>query len=222
MIKGFIFDLDGLMVDSEALALIAWQQALQPYELSLRDDQLTKLIGMGENEAVAYTNQQLGVQLPAKEVKTQFMENIWAQLEGGIAPLPGLEALLGALRQRNLLLGVASNSPRSYVHKMLDMLAVSGFFQHVVTLEEVSQPKPSPESYLTCADLLGLTPGECWAVEDSPPGVRAALAAGMACAFIPNPYLNPEDIRDLDQPGVREFPSLEALRHSLDDILDHR
>ncbi len=221
-IKGFIFDLDGLMVDTEAMALIAWQQALAPYGFELSGDQLCKLIGMGEDEAVVFTNQQLGVQLPAEEVKTQFMENIWAQLEGGVTPLPGLEPLLDALRQHDLVLGVASNSSGSYVRKMLDMLEVSNYFQYVVALEDVARPKPSPESYLMCASLLGLSPRDCWAVEDSPPGVRAALAAGMACAFIPNPYLDPEDIRDLDSPGVREFTCLEALNQSLEEILNNR
>ncbi len=130
----------------------------------------------------------------------------------------GLLPLLEDLRGRGYRLGVASNSPWKHIVSTTRRLGIAGHFASMVGADQVARPKPAPDVYLHAARGLGLAPTACLAAEDSPSGVEAAYAAGMACVFIPN--------RDL--PATNHvvaqavYPSLTAWHADLDRLLPAR
>lgn len=212
-IRGIIFDLDGLMVDNESLALEAWQRCLAPHGAHLTEEQYGRLVGMSHDDTARYASQHTGV---AREVvDAGYWEHLLALIGEHGKPMDGLVPLLEELAARGYVLGVASNSPIAYVRRVVDIIAVTGYFKCIVAADEVPHPKPAPDVYLQAARCLGLPPAECLAFEDTTTGAGAALVAGMRCVFIPNP-----DSWASDPPGVDAvFPSLSAFHAALDEWL---
>jgi HAD superfamily hydrolase (TIGR01509 family) len=217
MIRAAIFDLDGLMVDSEPLGLQAWQRCLKPAGVSLTDAQYRHLIGMGHAESVQYVLEQTGAALTFAALDRGFWEHFLEVIaENELGPAAGLLPLLDDLRARGFALGVASNSPTAYVRSVIERIGVSERFEAVVGADEVQHAKPAPDVYLEVARRLGVAPSRCLAFEDSLSGRQAAQAAGMPCVLVPNPdlHLTP----DLAG-GARVAASLKACHTALDEIL---
>lgn len=217
MIRAAIFDLDGLMVDSEPLGLQAWQRCLEPAGVSLTDAQYRHLIGMGHAESVQYVLEQTGAALTFAALDRGFWEHFLEVIaENELGPAAGLLPLLDDLRARGFALGVASNSPIAYVRSVIERIGVSERFEAVVGADEVRSAKPAPDVYLEVARRLGVAPSRCLAFEDSLSGRQAAQAAGMACVLVPNPdlHLTP----DLAG-GAKVVASLKACHTALDEIL---
>ena len=114
-------------------------------------------------------------------------------IEKEAVPVDGLEELLELLRAKGLKLGMASNSPSDYVDAALGAIKVRHFFECVVSVDDVSKGKPAPDPYLAAAECLSVDSEDCLAIEDSPSGMRSALAAGMRCVVIPNADLEASD-----------------------------
>lgn len=215
MIRGIVFDLDGLMIDSESLALEAWQRCLEPYAVSLTKEQYQHLIGTSHQQTQQLIAKITGVELPSEKAEARFWEYVLDLIGQRGAPEPGLMPLLQDLERRGYRLGVASNSPSHYVSQVLKLIGAAPYIAYAVGADAVARPKPAPDVYQQAARGLGLCPGECLAFEDSPTGVQAALASGMCCVLIPSPHIEQNIVMD----GVRVFSSLSACHAALDDIL---
>ena len=208
-IQAIIFDLDGLMVDSESLAKQAWQRVLARYGHELDRDTIDALFGLRLADSSRLVKNKFELALSAEQVAAEKNDLFMAMLAGNLHPMPGLYELLKAVDERNLARAVATSSKGDYASVALETIGVDGFAA-VITADLVQEGKPAPDTYLAAAKALDLPPSACLALEDSPNGVRAAQAAGMRCVAVPNAMTAAMDLSAADW-----------LFHSLGAVADH-
>jgi HAD superfamily hydrolase (TIGR01509 family) len=203
-IRAVIFDLDGVLIDSEPL----WEQVRREL-VSERGGNWTgeaqhRLMGMSTKEWARY----LGVGLPAQEVASVVIERMAASYAAHLPLMPGAVEAVRRMAGR-WPLGLASSSPTTLIETVLDTAELQPYFRVTMSTEQVERGKPSPEVYLAVADQLGVGPGQCVAVEDSSNGLRSADAAGIRTIAIPHPRYPP----DADALALAEvvLPDLGAL-----------
>jgi HAD superfamily hydrolase (TIGR01509 family) len=173
-----IFDCDGTLVDSEPLARTAWQRALSPYGYVLTDDDAEASVGLPYPRVHAYFAER--VDLPAAEpFWSEFTGELFALIDSDLVRFDDAVDAAHELRERGIPVAVASSSPRERLHRTLTRAGLLDAFDVVVAGDEVANGKPAPDMFLLAAERLGVPPGECIVIEDSPPGVQAGLAAGM-------------------------------------------
>lgn len=210
-----IFDLDGLMADSEPLAEWAWNQVLARHGHGLDDATLQDILGLRVIDSARLLCQRYQLPMSPEEAAAArdnlFLEAVPHQLR----PCAGLFPLLDDLSARGLRLGVATSGHTRYAALALRTLGVDGRFRAVATGDQVRHGKPAPDVYLLAASLLGVSPTACLALEDTPLGVAAARAAGMVCVAVPNPRVRATEF----SAAHHVFPSLEAVRRALDPLL---
>ena len=210
-----VLDMDGLMVDSEPLSRCAWAQVLDAHGHTLNDATYNSIIGYRIDESAAMLIEaydlSLAVDVLARE-KTDALAKIRA---GGVPAMPGLYELHEGITRRGLPWGVATSSPRSHAEEILVQLGLSDSCQAIVGGDEVPQGKPAPDIYLLFAKRLGVPASHCLAIEDSAPGCRSALSAGMTVVAVPNVDTKNADFSDVDF----VLPSLNVVAKELDDLL---
>jgi len=214
-IKAIIFDLDGVIVLSEPLGLRAWRKWLAPYGKTLSDEQYDNLIGREARASAEWVIRRTGVPASVEQALRARPALLASVVDEALQPRPGIFELLEALQARRLLLGVASNSFREYVQRVLAVMELNDLFACVCTHEDVSRGKPAPDLYLAAARCLGLPPSECLVVEDSPTGLQAAVAAGAHAVAVPNQRLRAQDF----SAASALFASLGELTANLDALL---
>jgi putative hydrolase of the HAD superfamily len=192
-IKAVIFDLDGLMIESESIAYQVWCEVLGPYGKNFTEEIYHNVIGRGPLESVEYLIEILGLPLSPQELLETYWSERTERVCRDVSPAPGLLDLMQFLMDRGLVLGVASNSPSKYVLKVLEAMGLVEYFGCVRCREDVVQGKPSADVYLAAAACLEVDHERCLALEDSPIGLQAALNAGMRCIVVPNEDLKGED-----------------------------
>jgi HAD superfamily hydrolase (TIGR01509 family) len=214
-IRAVVFDLDGLMVDSEPVAREAWKVLLERHDVHLDEQTADAILGLRLKDSSAFIKQRFNLPLSLEEISAE-RRAVFDQLAStGLQPMPGLLGLLSAVDRRGLKRAVATSSHRGYATKMLEMIGAADGFAAVVTGETVRTGKPAPDIYLAAARALGLPPGDCLALEDAPHGVRAAKAAGMRCVAVPNQFTVRLDLGAAD----RVLPSLSAVTAELDSLV---
>ena len=189
-LKAVIFDLDGLMINSERNSFYIWRDQLSDYDLAFTHDEYQKLIGQGASFTAQYMQQRIGTSISAQEIMDEHWDRLTEYIAEHVDPFPGLYDLIEELEELCLFLGVASNSRKKYVEQALVGLKLQDTFQCVLSAEQVARSKPAPDIYLQTAKCLGVSTSLCLALEDSPPGMKSALAAGMRCVVVPNLDLN--------------------------------
>lgn len=186
-----VFDLDGLLVDSEGLWARAERAVVESYGATW-DPQVQRLmLGRGPAAAAAVLARFLGVS-DAGEVDRRLLAAAVEQFRAGVPPRPGSAALVDALRG-SLPLGVATNSRRVLAELALDSAGLAPAMDAVVCAEDVTRPKPAPDPYARACRMLAAPPGRTVAFEDSPVGVRSARAAGLwvvGCPSLPDTPLD--------------------------------
>ncbi len=212
-IRALIFDFDGLLVDTEASAYLSWQRLFRELGAELPRAKYQLDIGTsGQFDAIAEIEAQTGRRLDWDELWAQRMA-LRAEISAAQPLMTGVLTLLDAARAAGLPLAVASSSDHAWVSGWLERHRISDYFQCVRTRDDVARIKPAPDLFLSAAAGLGVDPASCLVFEDSPNGMRAALAAGMRCVAVPT-----ELTSDLVQPPVTlTLASLAAL--PLADIL---
>ena len=210
MIQAILFDLDGLMVDSEPHSLASWKAVLAERGVTL--DQLTidSILGLRidatartliEKYHLADTVQALS------EAKTEYQI---AHLDGNVKPMPGLLELLDEIDRRGLKKAVASSGIRRYVEAVLRANGLLDRFSVIITGDQVTHGKPAPDVFLAAARALNVEPPHCLVLEDAPVGVQAAHAAGMLCLAVPDHSVTQLDLSQADKvvaSRIRHLPS---------------
>ncbi len=186
MIKAVIFDMDGLMIDTEPYHQISFDKALSEYGKNLSIEENNKwYVGLSDHDVaediVARFNLDIAPEDLMKSKKVYYTE----LLKEKIIPQPGLFELVEQLTNNKYKLAVASGSRRDEIELVLESLTLTQFFPVYCSVEEVEKGKPEPDLFLYTAKKLFVRPDECLVLEDSPPGVAAAVAAGMKCFAIP-------------------------------------
>jgi HAD superfamily hydrolase (TIGR01509 family) len=187
-----MFDLDGVLVDSEQL----WNEAKRELVIASgghwREDAPRAMMGMSAPEWSVYMRDQLGVDRDPDEINRDVVGRIERLYRERLPVLPGAPEAVRSLGER-WPLALASSSNREIIDLVLDLGGLADAFAATVSSEEVERGKPAPDVYLEAARLVGVEPSRCVALEDSSNGLRAAVAAGMAVIAVPNPHYPPDD-----------------------------
>jgi HAD superfamily hydrolase (TIGR01509 family) len=208
MIAAVVFDLDGLLLDSEQLwdearEELAGERGGQWHPGAQRD-----MMGMSSPEWSAYMHDRIGLRESPGEINRLVVERMLALYDKELPLLPGAVEAVERLAAR-WPLGLASSSNRPLIDRVLELAGLVRWFRVTVSSEEVARGKPAPDVYLEAARRLEVDPAHAAAVEDSHNGIRAARAAGMAVIAIPNPHF---------PPGEEALAEADLVLQSLDDL----
>lgn len=185
-----IFDLDGVLVESEHLWEENWARHSAASDYAWLPADTATVQGMSVPEWSGYMAERIGRGTPP-EIATSVIDGMIAALHGGrVELLPGARAMVEAAADRAPI-AVASSAPRRLIEAVLEVVGLRPRFAACVSSEEVPRGKPSPDVYLEAARRIGVAPELCAAVEDSSNGLRAAGAAGMTVIAIPSPIYPP-------------------------------
>jgi HAD superfamily hydrolase (TIGR01509 family) len=190
MPEAVIFDLDGVLVDSEQLWNQAKEDLVHASGGQWRDDAPHAMMGMSSPEWAGYLRDELHVPRELEEINDEVVRRIAELYRAELPLLPGAVDAVRALH-RTWPLGLASSSNREIIDLVLKLAGIQSEFAVTVSSEEVARGKPAPDVYLEVAQRLKVRPERCVAVEDSSNGLRAAAAAGMAVIAVPNPHYPP-------------------------------
>lgn len=208
-IEAVVFDLDGLLVDSEPIQIAAWREFLAGYERELDDELLGEMFGLPVRDSSRLVAERLSLPLEPEAVMSERDAVFFELLHGNVRPMPGAIDLVGRLSELGYRLALATSGHRRYVSIVLAELRLDRAFEAEVTSDDIEHGKPAPDIYLAAAHMLGVDPSRCLALEDSPLGIASAIAAGMACLAVPN-----EETRSL--PGLdRATAQVDSLRDVL-------
>ncbi len=189
-LRGIIFDFDGTILDTETPEYEAWQTICAEHGVTLPIEIWATGVGIGvaENpfDPYAYLSEHADHAIDADAVRER-RRILFAELLSRQHPRSGILSLLADATERGLQIGLASSSGHEWVDNHLARLDLLSFFPVRLCADDVTHTKPHPELYLRCLSVLGLTPNEAFALEDSPNGIRAAKAAGLFCVAYPNP-----------------------------------
>ena len=182
-----IFDMGGLLLDTEPFYLRAWQRAARQLGRKLAEETFRGYSGKSDADAEDALREHFGASFPIDAFRSLWPALWHAEVqERPIAAKTGIGELLEAVRRSGVPTAVATSSPASRTELALRQAGIAEFFSVVVTREAVPRPKPAPDLYLEAARRLGVAPEACVALEDSETGVRAAFAAGMRVIAIPD------------------------------------
>jgi len=181
-----IFDMDGLMFDTERVAQVAWYRALADRGFVVTDDVYATVIGRTAPDTRAILVAALGTGLPIEAIEAATSDYLRELLEPAPPLKPGLLELLDDIGCLGLRAAVASSTARSEVRRRLEACGLEDRFDVVVGGDDVVDGKPAPDLFLQASRLLHVEAADCVVLEDSEPGIRAASAAGMRAIFVPD------------------------------------
>nr|PZN47790.1 MAG: hydrolase [Actinomycetota bacterium] len=184
-VEAVLFDMDGLLVDTEPLWYEVETEVVERLGGTWGRAHQERLVGGSMRSTVAYILEVTGADVPPETVAGWMLEGMRSRLARGVELMPGADELLTEVRDAGLRTGLVTSSGRVLADAVLGTIG-AGRFDVVVTDDDVARHKPDPEPYLRAARLLGLPPGRCVALEDSPNGVAAATAAGCAVVAVPS------------------------------------
>jgi HAD superfamily hydrolase (TIGR01509 family) len=195
MIKGLIFDFDGLILDTETPEFDVWQEIFASYgtHLPIQEWQAALGASLAAFDPVIYLANKINLPLDRDAIYSDHRKRAHALIERQPAQ-PGIPETLERARAQGIRLGVASSSPVYWVHGHLKHIGLFEYFNPIVCKDHVQKIKPDPELFLRCAAEMGLGKDEVLVFEDSPNGIRAANAAGIFCVAIPNPLTRQLDL----------------------------
>lgn len=184
-IDAVVFDLDGILIDSERIYVRAWNQVAEELNCPELVPAYVQVVGLPYDQIEPIIHANLNDRVSMADFQTAINGAVKALTKNGYPLKSGAMEILQYLRDRGMPCAVATSSTTSVPAKLQDT-GIDGFFRHVVTRDQVEHGKPHPDVYLAAAAQLGVEPSQCLAVEDSEPGLRAALAAGMVVAHVPD------------------------------------
>jgi HAD superfamily hydrolase (TIGR01509 family) len=211
-VTAVVFDLDGVLVDSEQLWDRARRELVEERGGVWHEDATRAMMGMSSPEWSRYLHDELQVDLEPAEISAAVVAKLEQLYREQLPLLSGARAAVLALAQR-WPLGLASSANREVIDLVLELAELEDSFAATVSSEEVPRGKPAPDVYLEAARRLGVAPTDCAAVEDSTNGLRAAAAAGMRIIALPNRAFPPAE--DALQLADVVIGSLDELRPTL-------
>jgi beta-phosphoglucomutase len=182
MTGAVLWDMDGTLVDSEEYHWLSWRDTMQLEGISITHDQFLKTFGQRNDSILPQWLNSAAT--PESIIRIgDSKEELYRKLvhEGRIEPLPGVMDWIERLREQGWRQAVASSAPRKNIEVVLDAMGLAGFFDALVSAEDVTAGKPDPQVFQKGAERLGMPPARCIVVEDAVPGVEAARRAGMRC-----------------------------------------
>jgi beta-phosphoglucomutase len=209
MIKAIIFDMDGVLVDSEPFHIEIEKRQFSQNQISVSDEEHHQYMGVASDVMWREIAERHSLNIQAEELTEQNKsESIryFTELKE-IPVMPGLVDLLEKLTQKNFPIAVASSSFPEIIQLMLEKTGLLKYFQVVVSSQEAGKSKPEPDVFLLAAKKLGIKPEDCLVIEDSANGIKAAHSAQMRCIAFQGPGANPQSQKGADA-VVKSFEQL--------------
>ena len=209
-IKGILFDMDGVILDTEKLYTRFWQEAANALGYPMTKEQAMGLRSLNREFGAAKMQSYFDVPVNYEEVRNKRIELMNAFIEKeGVELKPGIKELLSYLKEKGIKTAIATSSPIERTEKYLASVGLTGAFDKLISGYMVQKGKPEPDIYELAAKEIGLTPQECLAIEDSPSGLLSANRAGCYPVMIP----------DQDMPTPETKALLFAKADSLEKIV---
>jgi beta-phosphoglucomutase family hydrolase len=211
-IKAVIFDMDGVLVDSEPFHVQNEKMMFEKLGLDISDEEHAGYMGTATDvmwEQII-RNKNLSLDVAELTAKTIQQEIPFFQSLDKIEPMPGLLVLLEKLQEKKIPMAVASSSDAKIISIILEKSELRGYFDYAVSSSEVGKSKPEPDVFLHAAKLLGVSPEKCVVFEDSKNGIKAAKAAGMCCIAYSGANSGEQDRIAADM-HIQSFDDLENL-----------
>jgi HAD superfamily hydrolase (TIGR01509 family) len=185
MIKGVLFDMDGVLVDSERFIAKAATMMFQELGINVKPEDFHPFVGTGENRYIGGVAEKYGINVDLPEVKARTYEIFGEIAKNNLYPLPGAGEFISRCSDKGLKMALATSADKVKMLINLDGIGLAAeTFDCIITGEDVVNKKPFPDIYLKAAESLGLNPDECLVVEDAVSGVRAGKAAGCRCLAV--------------------------------------
>lgn len=184
--KAIVFDMDGLLIDSEPMYVNAERTLIERRGDEFSQEVRMRIVGMRATDVAATFYAHFGWQEPLADVQAEFLELLHHAIDSNVVPKPGAETLLGFAREQVIPTAIASSSPLTLIQHVVDTFGWQDYFQAHCSAELEEHGKPAPDVYLSAASSLQKETFQCLALEDSPRGARAAVAAGMTCFAVPD------------------------------------
>ena len=197
-VKAVVFDMDGVLLDTESVCFECWKRAGEQIGVYDSQEAYHLCVGTNVNDTRLILHERYGAAFDADDFieRTRVLFHV-VESEKGLSLMPHVRECLDSLKAQGFRLAVASSTRSEAVHRQLGAAGIIGCFETITCGDTVEHSKPAPDIYLKACESLRLSPAECIAVEDSPNGVRAAVAAGMKCVMVPDQVQPTKEIRAL-------------------------
>jgi len=219
MLSAVIFDMDGVIVDSEPLHIKAEKKTLAPYGIDVDEKTLQSFMGRTSRVLLKSIIHDYRLNTTLDKIYPTHKENLRHLYSTELRLIPGIMTLLSDLQDAGIDMALASSTDLDLISVVLTTFTLHGFFRVVVSGEDVQRAKPHPDIFLETAERLGCLPEACVVIEDSRAGVQAAKGAGMTCVGFRSPHGQDQD---LDQADVIVKAINEITLNSLSVLVDQR
>ena len=210
-ILGVLFDMDGVVIDSEKLYTRFWMEGANDLGYPMTWEQALQFRGLGRGPAQLKMESFFGPEVSADVIRARRIELMEAYIaEHGVEEMPGIRALLAYLKEKGIPCAITSSSAIPVIQRHLGNLGLLEGFTALCSGKDVPKGKPAPDIYLAGAAALGLKPENCLAIEDAPAGIEAAWRAGCRTVVVP----------DQDQPDELTLSRCFARIDSLLDVME--
>lgn len=198
-IQALIFDMDGVLIDSEPLHLKAYQETLKDFGITFTEQDNRPFLGRVDLELAEHLVSRHQLPINALQLVDNKEENLARLFSSQLVPMPGVIEVLEHAQRLSIACAVASSATLPTIELITQRLSISRYFQTLTSGDEVPHGKPAPDVYLLAATRIGVLPINCLVIEDSFNGVLAAKAAGMKCIAIPCPTTRHQDHTKADK-----------------------
>lgn len=214
-IKAVIFDMDGVIFDTEMVYLKVWSEVFEKYGYKMTKEIYASVLGTGRENVKKVFLSNFGSDLPIDDMYIEKDENLAKEIEKGVPLKHGVCEILEYLKENDFKIALATSALSERAFKQLKQANIESFFHAIVCRDEVKETKPNPDIFLKAADKLSIRPEQCIVIEDSSAGIEAAFNAGMLPIHVVD--LKKADEKILSN-AYKSFNNLNEIRSELMSI----
>ncbi|MFC2040915.1 HAD family hydrolase [Chloroflexota bacterium] len=186
--KAVIWDMDGVIIDTAPYHLKAWREVFRKSGVNFTEEQFRQGFGQRNDTIIRSVLGEKVSQYEIDSISAEKEENFRLEIRQNIKPLAGVIELMKSLAERRFKMALASSAPIENIQLLIHGLGIDKYFQSIISGEDVTEGKPSPQVFLLAAEKLGVKPWRCVVIEDAVAGVTAARRAGMHCVAVTNTH----------------------------------